>query len=451
MKIILSSVSRKLSEIYNAIVNSIAFYPALISCIYIMLVILLVYFDYTPLAQSIKSTSVLFIFKETETAQTILTTLITGIMSLMALSFSMVMVVLSQATNNISPKVMQGLIAEKEPQFVLGNQLGTVVYCLILLLLLRQEQLSYIPSFSILFSVLIGILSMILFVYFIHNIARSIQITNIVKDIHDTTLKVLAKVGKQDRYKADVDTSAFKSLPHDFPTDKPGFMQEINTKRIVKLASKHNMVIRIHGFLTDYVVSGRTLFHANIATEELPESTKKQIYNSIIFYHNENVKRNYVYGFTQLSEVAVKALSPGINDPGIACLCIQYLSNMFLSLYNLNEQSAFVDKDGEVRLIVNRIPFKDLLNMCITPIRQYGSKDIKVVRALLGLIAVVAVRDKAEKKYRHVLNEQAKAILSGIKEHLSNINDADAINSMVEKMEHMVDGYFQIERLQLVD
>jgi uncharacterized membrane protein len=367
MKIILSSISRRLSELYNSIVNSIAFFPALISIVYILLVILLIYFDYSPVAHAIKSQSVLFTFKETATAQTILTTLITGIMTLMALSFSMVMVVLSQATNNISPKVMQGLIAEKEPQFVLGNQLGAVVYCLILLLLLRQEQLTIIPSFSILFSVFIGIQSMILFVYFIHNIASSIQITNIVKNIHDTTLGVLAKVGKQDYYKEDIDISAYQSLPYDFPTDKPGFMQEIKAKRIVKLAAENNMVIRMHGFLTDYVVSGRTLFHTNVAPEKISENTKKQIYNSIVFYHNENVRRNYVYGFTQLSEVAVKALSPGINDPGIACLCIQYLSNMFLSLYNLNEQSVFVDKNGEVRLIVNRISFKDLLNMCITP------------------------------------------------------------------------------------
>jgi hypothetical protein len=74
-----------------------------------------------------------------------------------------------------------------------------------------------------------------------------------------------------------------------------------------------------------------------------------------------------------------------------------------------------------------------------------------VARALLGLIAVLAEKDKVEKKHRKTLNEQVGAILTGIKEQLYNANDANAINSMIEKMDHMVGSYFQIERLQLVN
>ncbi len=388
-----SSISRKLLEIYNTIINSNALYPTLIAVIYLLMVAGLLGFDHTQLATDIKDNFALLRIKKMDTAQTMLSTLITGIISLMALSFSMVMVVLSQASNTISPKVIQGLVTEKEHQFVLGNQLGTIIYCLVLLLLLRQKELFIIPSFTILMSVLLGIWSMCLFVFFIHSISQSIQITNIVKNIHTHTLRSLAHMDDEPDEREDTTLPAFSLPPHEYITDKPGFLQQIQAKRIIKIASRNNLVIRMHSPITDYIPTGSPLFYATVAPEELSEEIKRSIYNSILFDPVENVRQNYYFGFTQLSEVAVKALSPGINDPGIACLCLRYLTDLFVVLYGRKERNIYRDKAGNVRLVVNRIGYGELLSRCITPIRQYGAKDISVARDLLWLLSVLGARD----------------------------------------------------------
>jgi uncharacterized membrane protein len=356
------------------------------------------------------------------------------------------MVVLSQASSTTSPKVTQGLITHKAHQFVLGNQVGAIIYCLILMLFLRAKELATIPSFSILGGVVLGIWSILLFVFFIHSISNSVQVPSIVRSIHATTHQALKKLTQAPR-PAGPDLDQFANLEHAYITDKPGFLQEVQVKRIVKVASRYDMVIRLHGYLTDYIVTGRPLFHANVSPADLPERAKRIIYNSIVFYPTENVRRNYEYGFTQLSEVAVKALSPGVNDPGIACLCIQYLADLFVVLYEMDEKRVYTDGQGKVRLIVNKITFKDLLNLCITPIRQYGVKDISVARGLLGLIAVLGARDAAGRRYQKVLNDQAAAVLDGIKEKLAGETDKDAINAMVDKMHRVDNGYFLVQKV----
>ncbi len=159
------------------------------------------------------------------------------------------------------------------------------------------------------------------------------------------------------------------------------------------------------------------------------------------------VGQNYYFGFTQLSEVAVKALSPGINDPGIACLCIRYLTDLLVVLYGRKEKSVYRDKAGKVRLVVNRIGYGELLNRCITPIRQYGAKDISVARDLLWLLSVLGARDAPSPKYRHLLNDHANSIRQMVREKLIGETDKATINAVIEKMERIQDDYFFIKKV----
>jgi uncharacterized membrane protein len=247
------------------------------------------------------------------------------------------------------------------------------------------------------------------------------------------------------------DTKQFAHLQYTYITDKPGFLQEVRVEKILKVAEKNDMVIKLHGYLTNYIESRTPLFHSTIPPDALSKKDKALIYNSIIFYHNATAKGNYVYGFTQLSEVAVKALSPGINDPGIARLCIQYLTDMFVELYHLKEQCVFTDKKGEVRLIVNKMNFEELLNTCITPIRQYGKKDLMIVKSLLELLKVIAQQDIHEKRYQHQVNEQAKTILEVSQSQEYSGIDKQVINAVLEDMTNQTKQYFYLGKLIVSD
>ena len=121
----------------------------------------------------------------------VLCTLITGIISLITLSFAMVMVVLSNVSTTFSPKLILGLVSEKTHQIVLGNYIGAILYCLILLLLTSDKESHRFHDMAIILATAMGIWCLVLFIYFIHKISTSVQINNIVERIYTETKKEL--------------------------------------------------------------------------------------------------------------------------------------------------------------------------------------------------------------------------------------------------------------------
>lgn len=440
--------NRHLAAYYNAITTSIAFYPILISLFYLGLVIGMLNFDYSTLSAELSQELRWLRFKEMETVRAILTTLIAGIISLMAFSFSMVMVVLNQTTTTVSPKVMQGLVTRKEFQFVLGNQFGSLIYFMILLLLLRGFDFYKIPTFSVSLGLFLGFWSLGLFVYFIHSISHSIQITNVVASLYKTTAQVLG-AKRIDASLASVTPQGLPETPFPIITNKPGYLQEINADRLLEIAQKHHLFLRIESELTAYVPTGSVLFRLNVPAENLKPEIIKSIFDCLIFYSYENLQANYQNGFTQLSEVAIKSLSPGINDPGIAVICIQYLSDLFVNLSYHKEALVWKDQGGVARISVNAITFETLFNRVIIPIRHYGKADWLVANALLKLILAVAIADLEKRNYQVLLNMQARAVLAGIKDTLTVPSDATELNCSLLEMNTLKPAYFELPLISL--
>ena len=117
------------------------------------------------------------LIKSWDVASSILTTMIGALISLMVFSFSMVMVLLNNAASNYSPRILPGLIADRFHQFVLGIYLGTIIYCIILVINMTPSRPDIpLPGFSVLFGIAMGISCLLLFVLFIHSISESVQV-----------------------------------------------------------------------------------------------------------------------------------------------------------------------------------------------------------------------------------------------------------------------------------
>lgn len=107
------------------------------------------------------------------------------------------------------------------------------------------------------------------------------------------------------------------------------------------------------------------------------------------FYNGQPIDVNAIYGFKQLAEIAIKALSPGINDPGTAVLAMQSLFDLFLYFEKHDLQESFVDENDVARLFIPSISFEDLFTMCIYPIWNYGKKDQYIRNELSRLLSQV--------------------------------------------------------------
>ena len=218
----------RIFDFFNTVESKIAFYPTLLAISGFFIALLMIYLEQHGISRKIMDTFPLLMVEDGDTALTVLSAWLAGLISLMVFSFSMVMLLLSQASNNYSPRLLPGLISDKRHQLILGIFLATILYNIFTLFSIEPSEKKYtLPGFSVLLGIAFTILCLVSFIYFIHTISQSIQINNILENIFDDAEKRLKKLikyeeGKQIRFP---DTENW----HEYKAGRSGYFQNIST------------------------------------------------------------------------------------------------------------------------------------------------------------------------------------------------------------------------------
>lgn len=109
--------------------------------------------------------------------------------------------------------------------------------------------------------------------------------------------------------------------------------------------------------------------------KELDDEEESELLSLLYIHSSESIEGNYYYGLQQLVEVAVKALSPGINDPGTAILCVRGLFELLSYRAVRFPDEVIKDKDGQIRIVVNNPSFETIFANTVLPIWDYGKND----------------------------------------------------------------------------
>lgn len=175
----------RLRSFFNIITSSIAFYPTLYALSAVTFGFIMKYAESQGISRFLQKNIPALVVNDTDTARNILTTLIAGGLSMLVFSFSMVMLLLSQAAANYSPRVLPSLISNRRHQAILGTFLATILYNIITIIGVESKSDNYhLPGFSVLIGILSAVIALGAFVYFIHSISSSIQINNILRNIY---------------------------------------------------------------------------------------------------------------------------------------------------------------------------------------------------------------------------------------------------------------------------
>lgn len=437
----------RLSRLYYRARYSIGFYPTIISIAYFAFAVIVVTLPSSVFWNSLEPLLAWLKLPMVRNAEVVLSTLITGIISFITLSFAMVMVVLSNVSTTFSPKLILGLVTEKTHQVVLGNYIGAILYCLILLLITSNSESHPFKDLVIIVAAAMGIWCLVLFIYFIHKISTSVQINNIVKKIYNETKNELHKRQKNEEpeeHQRQVSVDETIVPRYLFLSRTSGYLQKVDTDNLVKITARHDLVIRVHPQLGDFVVKDSPFLACTKAPEQIDTTVRDRIYDAFTFFSGEKIEINEKYGFTQLMEIAVKALSPGINDPGTACICIDYLTDLLVLWNGLKRSDVYYDENRNPRVIVRSLSFDTLFNNCIGPIRRYGKKDLLVANKLLQSFKTLSYFDRKEKRYRRFLNEQAVSVIEDIRNSSSDHNDLGFLDERIVELNDDPEGYFSL-------
>ncbi|MGA4642088.1 DUF2254 domain-containing protein [Stutzerimonas stutzeri] len=431
----MSAVTNRLFRLYHRVTGSIAFYPTLIAVGLASLCVVTIVLEMTWL-QPYKEDLDLGLVKNADNARLILGTLVAGIISLMVFSFSMVMVVLNSAASSLSPRVIPGLISSRSHQVVLGVYLGTIINSLMLISTIQEGDDINVPSLGIFLALGLGVICLCLFVYFIRSISLSIQVDFILNRVYKQTLAQLRTRRRQ------LQDSHGPAWPDDAQWSvvrarRSGYFKALNVTAAHDVLDEHDarMTVQVHyGF---FVMPGHPLMRID---RELDDDCTNRLLDCFDFYVEEYAHRHFFFGFKQIVEIAVRALSPGINDPGTAIKAIDMLSVLLAERMEMPDHEVAHAQDRP-RIFIRELNLHQLLQMTFGPQRRYGADDLQVLQALLqackNLLYAAKDADTERVLLRHAqaVVDQAAISLSGALDRQAMVEAVRSLNQAVRHAE----------------
>ncbi|MHA6493471.1 DUF2254 domain-containing protein [Pseudomonas borbori] len=420
---------------YQRVIHSLAFYPTLIAFAFFGLCVLSMAMEYQPWVMEIKQQVDIGLVRNAENARLILGTLVAGIISLMVFSFSMVMVVLNNAAAALSPRVLPGLISSKGHQKTLGLYLGTILYALLLITTIERGESERVPSLGVLISLLLGIGCLAMFVHFIRSISQSIQVEFILNRLYRTTLADLEQRADKLEQLEHPPVWPDDSRWHRVMTQRSGYFKALNITAVNALLCEHRlrMTLLVHrGF---FVMAGQPLFKLDRETDE---AVTGQLLDCFDFFIEEFASSHYYFGCKQISEIAVKALSPGINDPATAIKAIDLLSVLISKRMQLADLDFSPLADQPPRLHHAELALDPLLLQLFGPIRTYGASDTGVLVCLLQAFKNL-LHQRPRSDQREALLRHAGCVIDAADRALADTRDREEINTFIVRINRTLD------------
>ena len=339
-------------------------------------------------------------------ARVILSTIAGSMITVAGVTFSMTIVSVSFVSSQFGPRLIGNFMRDKGNQVTLGTFIATFVYCLLTLLSVRNAEegpegaedliVTFVPHFSILFSLGLALASVIVLIYFIHHIPETINISNITGKIGnqlrcDIQLMFPDKLGVEDEGISSnvLDYSFAETFRNGEEIRSPthGFIETLDETQLMRLASRHDLMIRLEYRPGDFAAENDVVMLV-VPAELVTEDIETELRNCMAFGQERTPTQNILFLSDQLVEMIARALSPGVNDPYTAINCMNWLK---CALGELGQRQVpdhrRYDADGDLRIITYPITFEHFADSIFEDARQYVATDRNAALHMLKVMA----------------------------------------------------------------
>jgi uncharacterized membrane protein len=355
-----------------------------------------------------------------EGARTVLSTIAGSTITVTGVIFSTVIVALSIASSQFGPRLLSNFMRDNSNQAVLGLFLGTFSYCLLILRTVRSVSVTntFIPYISVTFGILLALASMVGFLFFVHHVSVSINADYLV-DLVGHDLERSVDRSYPDHPAGQDHPQTASRLPADFdqtagrmPATAIGYLQAVNIPSLLQLAHQHDVLLKLPYRPGQFVQREETLFLYTPLDRLNPDDYDD--FRSQVVVGPERVGAQDVEAaINQLVEVAVRSLSPAINDPFTVMSCVDRLGASLSILAGRPMPSAYwYDNQGTLRLVADRLTFTRLLEIAFNQIREFGRHDTAVTIRILEALALIAAHVQHSSD-REAVRQQAEMVNRG--------------------------------------
>ncbi len=368
------------------------------------------------------------IFGSADAARQILTTLGAAVITVVGVVFSIMIVTLTLASTQFGPRMLRNFIRDRGTQFTLGTFVATFVYATLVLISIGPgaDGHAFIPYLSVTCAVGLVTLSMAILIYFIHHIATSIQLPQVIASIANDLSRAI-----DDESKARDVVQAGPSVPEllrrmseaggNVPAPSTGYLQFIRHETLTELAAAKGAVIRLLHRPGHFLVEGRPM--ATVWPPDAAGAVNAALRRAHITGPTRTLAQDIAFAVDQLVEIAIRALSPAVNDTFTALTCIDWLGASLCKL-TAEWRPVRVHRDGHgyVRLITADVTYERMIERAFEKIRQAGRGMPAVLIRQLDALGKI-VDHTTSNEQRELILVQAAMVLRASEDSVPEAGD----------------------------
>ena len=409
----IANFTRAFKDYWRHLVNGFWFVPLLISLLGPLLALFFLALDHY-----VGQVDRTFLFSGgAAEASIILSTIAGALITVVALTFSITIIVLQLVSSQYTPRALRGFLQDRMTQVVAGSFFAISTYCLIVLTTLpdsSSRNQSFFPAISITVAMILGSLGLVLLLIFIHHTGSVIQVTDITARIAMQTMQAmdpqyqtLISEPLEAETSSPIRTRYVEEIPARFYATRPGYIQRIVFSHLSNILQRPGLYLYLPVCPGDFVTE-ETVIAEVWPAQAADMACRKAIYDSIYIERERDFYQDALFGVRQLADIALRALSPAVNDPTTGVLCIKYLQAVFEHFMRGQPQpNVFHMAKGASILEVRQPTFREYLEV-FPEIGHYAGGNTRVNNALL--MALQKIMELAEqlnlKEYQALLAEQ---------------------------------------------
>jgi len=356
-----------------------------------------------------------------QVAQVILAGIAASIMTVVSIVFAILLMTLTLASMQFSPRIIVSFSRDRVTQWTLGIFLGTFLYCMAALPAARSLPHPFAPVATVLGAMVLALVCVGLLLFFIHHISQAISVNHIVDRIAVETEAMIDEIMPWPHLLNHhvKDAEPLRPNPSEVAvlSGDSGYIRFVDTRRLVALAKHYHVTIRVLRRVGHFVPAGIPLTMVSKGNRLPPEGTA-ELLAAFDLGPTRTLQQDVEFGVLQIVDVALKAISPAVNDPTTAINCIDQLSRILIRFASREPQEELLyDPPGIVRAGIGWIHFERLLEAAFEQIRMYAKTDVAVSLRLLRALDDIAA-STPDPEFRRILVEQGMRTVAGCAEKL---------------------------------
>tara|TARA_R110001599_G_scaffold159052_1_gene346117 strand:+ start:144367 stop:145686 length:1320 start_codon:yes stop_codon:yes gene_type:complete len=367
-------------------------------------------------------------------ARTLLGTVAASTIGVAGTVFSITIAALSLAAGQMGPRLLRNFTRDRGNQVTLGAFLGTFCYSLMVLRSVRtQDEGVFIPHIALAFGMLLALACVATLVYFVGHMASRINVDTVI-ELVSGDIRVAMRGLLTDKQQVDAPDPHFWKNATPIVDARCGYLQQLDEEGLADWACRHGTAIRLLARRGDYISPGTPIavMTAHVADAETA------IHNATALGASRGSAGDAEHAIRQLVEVAVRALSPGINDPHTAMSVLDRLGAVLCEMAGSQLPTGVWVREEKIVLVVPNISYESLVAVMFHMIRQNAGGSTSVIIKMLDVLSVAMSCENDEKR-RAVLLHHGDLVWQDAQNTIENQDDLEDVQKRRKILQRMME------------